>query len=220
VSEGARLILLRHGETTHNAAGIYQGQLDTDLSARGVAQAACAASGLALLSPTRIVSSDLRRAAHTAAVLGDRTALTVQHDPRLREIDVGVWSGRSHSDVVKDYPDETRAIGQGVDVRRGGHGESVHDVSLRTREVAIEVAESMSPGEVVVLVTHGVAARALLSALLGWSYEQAWLGVAGLRNCHWAELAHHRTGWRLVSWNASASVDDRFETVPDGAPRS
>lgn len=220
MSRGARLILLRHGETTHNAAGIYQGQLDTDLSARGVAQAAAAASALALLLPTRIVSSDLRRASHTAAAVGERAALTVQHDSRLREIDVGAWSGLSHSDVAKDFPDEIRAIGQGVDVRRGGHGESVHEVSRRTREVAMEVAGGMSAGEVAVLVTHGVAARALLSALLGWSYEQAWLGVAGLRNCHWSELTHHRTGWRLVSWNASASVGDGFDLVQDGATRT
>jgi len=219
VSDGARLILLRHGETTHNAAGIYQGQLDTDLSERGVAQAAAAASVLTSLSPTRIVSSDLRRAAHTAEALAQRASMRVEHDARLREIDVGAWSGRTHHDVLREYPDETRAIAAGVDVRRGGHGESVHDVILRTHEVALDVAESMSPGEVVVLVTHGVAARALLCALLGWSYEQAWLGVAGLRNCHWAEIAHHRTGWRLVSWNAGAVVFEGFESVPDGSPR-
>lgn len=219
MSEGARLILLRHGETTHNAAGIYQGQLDTDLSERGVVQAAAAASALTSLSPTRIVSSDLRRAAHTAAALGKRASIPVQHDSRLREIDVGDWSGLSHSDVVKDYPEATQAIADGVDVRRGAQGERVYDVILRTHELALEIAESMSPDEVVVLVTHGVAARALLCALLGWSYEQAWLGVAGLRNCHWAEIAHHRTGWRLVSWNASAVVLDGFETAPDGSPR-
>ena len=38
-----RLIVLRHGETTSNAAGIWQGQLDSPLSERGVAQAAAAA---------------------------------------------------------------------------------------------------------------------------------------------------------------------------------
>lgn len=219
MSEGTRLILLRHGESTHNAAGIYQGQLDTDLSERGVDQAAVAAISLASMSPARIVSSDLRRAAHTAAALGERVSQKVEYDSRLREIDVGAWSGMSHRDVLQEYPDETRSIADGVDVRRGGHGESVRDVMLRTHEVALEVAESMSSGEISVLVTHGVAARALLCALLGWSYEQAWLGVAGLRNCHWGELAHHRTGWRLVSWNAGASVLDGFQSVPDGAPR-
>lgn len=218
VSQGVRLILLRHGETHHNAAGIYQGHLDTELSERGISQAAAAAAALAHLPLTRIVSSDLRRAADTAAALGQVTSLPVQHDPRLREIDVGDWTGRSHSDVVSDWPEATQALGAGVDVRRGGRGERVHDVSVRTHHIALEVAACASADEVAVLVTHGVAARALLCALLGWSYEQAWLGVAGLRNAHWAELAYHRTGWRLVSWNESAPTALDRRPLTGGVP--
>ena len=37
-SASRRLVVLRHGETDSNAAGIWQGQLDHELSARGHAQ--------------------------------------------------------------------------------------------------------------------------------------------------------------------------------------
>ena len=61
-----RLIIWRHGQTTWNAARRVQGQIDIELSDLGRRQAAEAAERLAALGPTRIVSSDLRRADATA----------------------------------------------------------------------------------------------------------------------------------------------------------
>ena len=52
VSSGRRLIVLRHGETTHNAAGIWQGQLDSPLSERGVEQAYAAGGPVAVAAHT------------------------------------------------------------------------------------------------------------------------------------------------------------------------
>ncbi len=204
MSTAKRMIVLRHGQTAQNVGGIYQGHLDTDLSAVGVAQAAEAAMVLGTMPVRRIVSSDLSRAAQTAAVLATATHLPVEHDARLREIDVGAWEGLKHDEVVARYPQETEAIDAGYDARRGGHGENLHEVGLRTHAVFAEVVGGLADGEVAVLVTHGLAARTLVNSVLGWSDRQAWLTMAGLLNCHWAELAQHRTGWRLVSWNVGA----------------
>ncbi|MGC1208707.1 MAG: histidine phosphatase family protein [Ornithinimicrobium sp.] len=199
-----RVIVLRHGQTAHNAGGVYQGHLDTDLSAVGVEQAAGAAQALSRMPVHRIVSSDLLRAAQTAQALATAARLPVQHDTRLREIDVGAWEGLKHEEVVARYPRETAAIEDGYDARRGDHGENLHEVGLRTHAVFAEVTAGLADGELAVLVTHGVAARTLVNSVLGWSQRQTWLTMAGLLNAHWAELAHHRTGWRLVSWNAGA----------------
>ncbi|MGB3257821.1 MAG: histidine phosphatase family protein [Ornithinimicrobium sp.] len=201
MSTTRRVIVLRHGQTLHNAGGIYQGHLDTDLSAMGEQQAAAAAQLLSGQSTTCIVSSDLTRAARTAQVLGSEAAVPVTYDRRLREIDVGAWAGLKHDEVAARYPQETAAIAQGYDARRGGHGENLREVGLRTRAVFTEVVAALDEGQLAILVTHGLAARALVSSVLGWSDRQAWLTIAGLENCHWAEMAQHRTGWRLVSWN-------------------
>lgn len=199
-----RLIVWRHGETEHNVGGIWQGQLDTDLSPRGEQQAHQAAGALAELGPARIVSSDLRRAAHTAAALGESTGLTVEYDVRFREIDVGTWQGMSHGDVVAAHPDAVEALDRGEDIVRGGHGESVAHVEERVMAGARDLLTDLTDG-LLVVTTHGVAGRALVAGLIGMPQRQAWLSLAGLRNCHWAELAEHRTGWRLVSWNVGVS---------------
>ena len=57
-----RLVMLRHGQTKSNADSRMQGQLDTELTDLGHAQAASAAEVLAKRQPRLIVSSDLSRA--------------------------------------------------------------------------------------------------------------------------------------------------------------
>ena len=64
-----RLILLRHGQTEYNATRRMQGQLDTELSARGVEQARAAALLMREFGVSRIISSDLVRAKRTAEIL-------------------------------------------------------------------------------------------------------------------------------------------------------
>ena len=88
-----RLVIVRHGETWDNAAGVWQGQLDSPLSDRGRAQATAMAPLVAALAPQRIVSSDLSRARDTAAAISSATGIPVALDPRLREIHAGQWQG-------------------------------------------------------------------------------------------------------------------------------
>lgn len=209
-----RIIVWRHGETGHNAGGIYQGQLDSHLSERGREQAAAAAEVLARREIARLVSSDLARASDTAQALAARTGLPVEHDERLREIHVGQWQGLPHTEVVARYPDVIAALDRGEDPVRGVTGERVADVATRARQAFDELLGRLGPQQTAVLTTHGMASRALVADVIGLTYRQAWLSLVGLHNCHWAELVEHRTGWRLEAWNVGAapsvgSVTDR-----------
>ncbi len=197
-----RLIVWRHGQTEHNAGGIHQGQLDTELSDRGKREVQAAAPELAARAPSRIVASDLVRAADTARLLARAIGLEVHYDPRLREIDVGAWTGLTREQVARDHPESSGALARGEDVVRGRDGERVADVAVRTAAAAAAIVEAMGPDDLVVVATHGVAGRALVAGLLGWSQHQAWSTLVGLRNAHWAELELQPGGWRLVTWNA------------------
>lgn len=199
-----RVLIWRHGETEQNAAGIYQGQLDTSLSARGREQAATAAQLLAQRSPARLVASDLARAATTAATLASVTGLTVEPDRRLREIDVGRWQGLTHPEVCARFPELQAELEQGRDVRRGETGERVRDVAARTRAVFDEVVATQEPDSTVVLASHGLAGRALVADVLGMDFTRLTQALVGLHNCHWAELVEHDIGWRLDAWNTGA----------------
>ena len=193
--------MLRHGETTHNAAGIWQGQLDSPLSERGVQQAYAAGQALAALSPVRVVASDLQRAAITGQAVAEACGVPIDYDERWREIHAGVWQGMSGAEVRAQWPEEQEMLLRGEDFVRGEHGESVADVARRTAEAAEELLAGMGAGETVVVATHGVAGRAAVAELVGLDQGTAWTSLGGLGNCHWAEVAEGRAGWRLVRWN-------------------
>lgn len=207
-----RLVVLRHGESTHNAAGIWQGQLDVPLSAKGVAQAAAAGAALRSLHPARVVSSDLARAAATGQAVSSACAIPMTLDPRLREVDAGAWQGLTGDEVSQGWPQEWSAVLRGEDVPRGVHGETMGQVARRVGECLDEVVAAMAPGECVVVATHGAAGRAAVAQLLGLDQELAWRILGGFGNCHWSELVQGRRGWFVRTWNVSA-VGDRIEAA-------
>jgi broad specificity phosphatase PhoE len=207
-----RLVVVRHGETLDNAAGIWQGLKDSELSPVGLAQADKAAPVVAAYQPELIVASDLARARVTAERVGEAASMPVRLDPRLREIDVGEWQGVTTAEVRNRDPELLAAMGRGEDVRRGHTGETVAALAARVRAALDDVIAELSPGRVAVVVCHGVAARAGVASLVGLDQMQALQVLWGLENCHWAVLAEASlvsgapvpARWRLDAWNLSA----------------
>ena len=108
--------LVRHGETTANAAGVWQGHGSVGLSERGREQAAVVGRRLARTAFDVVVASDLERTRATAAAAG----LRAETDPAWREMDIGRWEGLHREEVVARYGDELRALVAGQEVAAGG----------------------------------------------------------------------------------------------------
>lgn len=203
------LVVWRHGRTEYNDTGRFQGHLDMPLDAVGHAQARAAAAYLARLAPARIVTSDLARAADTAAYLSSLCGVDVVREPRLREVDVGEWSGLSRSEIEARFTEDYAAWLRGDDVRRGG-GETSGEVVARALAA---VSEHLPASGTLVVCTHGGTSRDLVIALLGLPREtRRVLGVLG--NARWATLAPHAGGWRLAEYNAGVDVVDVTATEP------
>jgi glucosyl-3-phosphoglycerate phosphatase len=105
MSQNRRIVLWRHGRTEWNALRKFQGQQDIPLDDVGQQQARDAAAKLALLSPSRIISSDLKRAFVTAQALAEATGVDVVPDPNLRETFAGDWEGRTREYLVENHGD-------------------------------------------------------------------------------------------------------------------
>ena len=148
-----------------------------------------------------IVSSDLRRAADTAAALAAATGLPVAYDEGLRETNGGRWQGLTGAEIAARFRDEQMAWDRGdVGVRPGG-GETRTEVADRVAAAVERGLAGVSAGETLVAVTHGGAARVGICRLLGLP-ESTWTSMGGLSNCCWSVLAEGRFGWRLAEHNA------------------
>src|SRR5918995_495099 len=99
----ARLLLVRHGESTWNAQGRWQGWADPPLSDIGRAQAESAAPAAAPVDA--VVSSDLERARTTAELMAAvLDAGAVRVEPGLRERDVGDFTGLTRAEIEERWP--------------------------------------------------------------------------------------------------------------------
>jgi glucosyl-3-phosphoglycerate phosphatase len=194
-----RLILVRHGRTGWNASGRIQGQLDVALDERGLAQAGALAPRLAELGPAAIVSSDLHRAADTAAALATVTGLPVRSDARLRERCFGEWQGLDNSEIAERYPDAYAHWKAGLPV--DGYGiEPVDEVAKRTA-AAFQDAADLAPDATVVVFGHGASVKYGLGMLLGWPAEVV-RTIRAMDNCRWADLRRDAVrGWQLDGYN-------------------
>ncbi|MGY1631215.1 histidine phosphatase family protein [Geodermatophilus sp. SYSU D01186] len=197
-----RLLIWRHGRTEWNATGRFQGQLDPPLDAEGRGQAARTAPQLAATGPlpqgTVVVSSDLTRAAETAATLTGLLGVPLRLDPRLREVGLGCWEGLTRDEVAERHPDQYADWLAGRPVRGRG-GEDPATVPDR----ALAALQDLPEAPAAVVVTHGGTGGRLIEALLGLGPEHRRV-VGPLGNCAWSELAVHGDRWRLLRHNSSA----------------
>jgi len=196
-------VLWRHGQTIWNAEHRFQGQSDIPLDETGQAQAERAARLLAALHPDLIVSSDLTRAAATAAALGRLAGLEVALDKDLRERHGGCWEGLTDTEIRTRYPVEhanwTPPDGEPSSVVAERVAGALHRVAEAV--VAEKDAEPEMSTGLAVVVSHGAALRLGMSRLLGMPEEL--FGVLGpLSNCSWSVLGRRYGRWRLVEHNA------------------
>lgn len=195
-----RLLLWRHGQTEWNADSRVQGQTDVGLSPAGIEQARSMAGRLAGFPPDLIVSSDLSRAADTAAALAALTGLDVVLDPRLRERHFGQWQGLRLTEIAERWPAEY-ALWRAGQAVPGLGVETTDDLAKRVSAALQDVAERVTGGTAVVAM-HGAAARHGCAALLGWP-DEVTRTLGALANCHWTELRFDAVrGWQLWAHNA------------------
>jgi broad specificity phosphatase PhoE len=179
------LLLARHGETDWNSERRWQGHADQPLNDAGRAQARELAETLAGRSIDAVYASDLSRAHETAEIVASRLGLAVRTDIRLREVDVGDWSGRLWSEIEASDPDAVERWQAGLKGWNGG--ESYEEMGERVVAAVLDLA-ARHPGETLLVVTHGGSMRACRASAAGVGYHESRGELGSLGNCAVVEL--------------------------------
>lgn len=195
-----RVILVRHGETTWNIEGRYQGRKDTPLSPRGLEQGRLLAEGLRNVPLDAAVSSPLRRALVTCGLCAGPRGLTVETDPRLTEISHGEWEGRLAGEIEAGYPDEFRLWHTAPHRVRMPGGENLEDVTRRARAAFDDYAERYD-GRTLLVAAHDAVNKAVVCDLLGMGRERFW--QVKQDNACINVLECHGGVWRAVLLNST-----------------
>jgi len=173
-----RIFIARHGETVFNAAKRMQGdQLDTPLTRTGFAQADAMGLALAEWLGTRqalaLWSSPSGRALQTLAIIAEHVGAdwhNAARDPRLQEIDVGEWAGRSYAEIMADQGDIIDPHIALFSVRPPG-GEWYDDIAARLQGWIDDTAHVRGDR---LVIMHGMSSRVLRGMLLGLPVDPHW----------------------------------------------
>lgn len=158
------ILLIRHGETSWNAAGRWQGHTDVPLNKVGREQARLLAERLMAWPVEALYSSDLMRAAETAAIVGNALGLEPVQKEVWRERHGGAFQGLTDEEIAEEYPEAWEALRRGV-VIPPPDGESAKALHGRVTG-AFEQLMERHQGAVVAVVSHGGAMRALIAHVL------------------------------------------------------
>ena len=158
------ILLARHGQSDWNASRRWQGHADRPLTEKGHEQARALAARLEHIELDAVYSSDLQRAADTAAEVARTQGFEVVELPQLREVDVGSWSGLTRAEAEERFPEgfaRWRVGFPGWD-----DGESYEAMTERVLDAVLGIARTHEGGRVLV-VSHGGPIRAIHAAALG-----------------------------------------------------
>ncbi|MHB8671280.1 MAG: histidine phosphatase family protein [Acidimicrobiales bacterium] len=186
------LLLLRHAASTWNLAGRWQGHANPPLSDLGESAARAAADWLPSRAEfARVVSSDLERAHRTATIVAGALGITeVCVDPRLRERDVGEWSGLTTDEIERRWPGAVKAWRQGLLLEGPPGGEDDDALRSRALEALGQLLDDHGHEGPMLVVTHGGLIR-VVELACGAPPSRP----ANLRG-RWVERDHRGAGWR------------------------
>jgi probable phosphoglycerate mutase len=170
------IYLVRHGRTTYNNEGRFQGGLDSPLTALGLEQAAANGRLLKRLIGSaegwRIQASPLGRTVRTAellcAELGENVAF--ETDPRLAEVRLGGWEGLTDEEIEAASPGLRAGTTRYDFFFHAPGGETYQVFAARLGDW---LAEAEADGVPRVAISHGVAGRVLRGLYLGLKPAEA-----------------------------------------------
>jgi len=162
-----RIYLIRHGQVAGHEEKRYNGHADVPLTAEGEAQFGLLQLRLKKKQEiTAVYSSDLSRCLNGARLLAASHDLDVQIDAQLRELNIGLWEGKSWSEIQREFPQEWQARLDDIVNYQVPQGESLALLAARVRPVIAAIV-ARHGGEEVVVVAHGGVNRVILLEAIG-----------------------------------------------------
>lgn len=214
-----RLVIVRHGETAWNRETRIQGQMDIGLNARGHWQAARTGQALLEEGIDAVYSSDLARAADTAAAIARACQLPWTTDEGLRERHFGRFQGLTHDEIAAHWPAEARRWRE-RDPDYGPEGGEVLQQFYDRSVGAIERLARRHPGQTIAVVAHGGVLDCFYRAAthVGLSTPRTWQ----IANASINRLFLSSEGLGLVGWADTRHLDDEagLDETTDGSVSS
>lgn len=166
-----RILLVRHCEAMGNTQGVFQGQIDCDISGNAPAQLELLALRCRNMPIDVMYSSPLTRAYKTACAIDRYHHLPIHRDRRLMEINGGEWEGKAWKDLPSLFPEEAIQWNTCPWEFAPKGGESMRSVYDRMWRAMTDIVDR-NREKIVCVTSHACAIRNFLCRAQGWPIER------------------------------------------------
>ncbi len=166
-----KFILVRHGETMANIGKIYSGWSNYELSEKGKLQIKILAEELRIYNADTIYASSLGRTMETAKEIGKIIGKEVVSEDNLREMNFGIFDGKTAKEIEECYPDEWRTWINEYESYRIPEGESLQDMLDRVRKFIDSIKDKEG---IAIIVSHCGVIQATITYLLNLELKKMW----------------------------------------------
>lgn len=205
-----KLFLVRHGETEWNKLGRFQGQNDNSLNELGLAQARDTARAAISWQPTVLYSSPLCRTMQVSEEISRLVGLPVTLEPRLKELNLGKLEGVTGEEMRTAWPQVYETWRNDPQKVMMPGGESLVQLQERTWAAFQDLEQVHSQDDVIVMISHNFAIRALCGRLLGLPlshFHRMYLSLGSVSTMERSSL-----GWRLLTYNSTCHLSPENRT--------
>lgn len=199
-----RIFLVRHGETDWNQSGRFQGQEDIELNQRGIIQARETARAIVALKPTALYSSPLRRTMQVADEISRLVGLPVIKCDGLKELALGDLEGATGEEMRTRWTDIYDTWRNDPAKVVMPNGESLVQLQERAWQAILALEKSHSQYDVLAVVSHNFAIRAIIGKVLGMplsNFHRLTLDLGSI-----CAIETNQRGRRLILYNSTSHL--------------
>ena len=193
-------VFLRHAQAKNNVERILAGRSTgyplTDL---GVQQAEKIGDFLKPLHISKIYSSPIERAEHTARIVANRVGLSYNVDERLTEIDMGIFSGMPYEDMFAKHGNIFLKFYQGHSIVEKNGIEPFESVKKRVLDI-VDHCSRRHNNENILFVTHMDPIKSMISTILQLKPESLYELI--IRNASLTILKSEQSNLSIVAINS------------------
>ncbi len=156
------LYITRHGETQWNTERRLQGWRNSPLTEKGVAQGNTLQEAVRKYDIKKIYTSPSERALKTALAARGDTDIPVELLEELKEMNMGDWEGRTIDEIMAKEPENFGRYWEQPNLFIKNSGEDFDEILARSKIAIEKILEEEKEGNILI-VTHGVTLKALMS---------------------------------------------------------
>ena len=162
-----QIVFVRHGQSTANAEGRWQGQLDYELSEEGRKQSELLRDRFLseAFLPNFVYSSPLIRALETAEIaLPDANLIQIDD---LKEGGAGIFEGKNMDEIHAEYPEIALEFQRTKNFNSVPGAESRYDFRKRAEKVVDFLVKGHDKNEKIAVFTHSGFLMFIVAVIMG-----------------------------------------------------